>query len=608
MNGGYIIKKKNCVKEIVLSDLSLKEKINHLKELLKVNDEENVKLIKKLIGLTNSLVCEYSQTLNEKVFLEINSILDIISHFYSFYNFNKEEIAEFYYKECVVVMNALVCVRDHVLTDVEKNFLSIVDKINKLSLRNKINHTKFNCQIEKLYEELEKKRNKVREQQNKPSFGKTREKLFYSNLKSFIDSINKGKKDAYHYLFILKHMDIPNNIDSELIESVNSLTHKNEQERIMIEEIKSILNGKIKNLSIADTLLKFNIDGKEIKPSIVTPSIIVKDFDSFYKTFSLTIDSSLNLATKDDALSIRKDGTNYIIGIHLTNIPAVVIKNSPLDSEARKRNKTIYLPDKVIRIFPETFTKNHLSLEEDCIRECLSLHLVISTSGEIKDISIKNDRIKVDTNLSYSEADEILTGKRKSETQYYLKTLYDASTILSSLSNAKNEYFKIKDREKEEFEELDPELNLLSHNIIKEFMILYNKYFAIFSNNKCIPIIYRVHEKFNPEDYRIPFVDEKLNVIMGVYPKAHYSMTNTGHYGTKEAYYTHASAGLRRYVDAHNQYVYEKFTNPFTTDEEKEAIIKQTKKILEYSNEQERKIKTFEAEYYSSYVRSLKLK
>jgi len=121
----------------------------------------------------------------------------------------------------------------------------------------------------------------------------------------------------------------------------------------------------------------------------------------------LTIDGEMT-RDYDDALHIEKKGDNYLVGIHITDVSRYVKPGSLLFKEAHKRCTSLYFPDGRISMLPERLSEGVCSLIEGKVRPATSIMVELSSNGEVLDSRIMRSAVKVERQLSYREADQML--------------------------------------------------------------------------------------------------------------------------------------------------------------------------------------------------------
>jgi exoribonuclease R len=85
----------------------------------------------------------------------------------------------------------------------------------------------------------------------------------------------------------------------------------------------------------------------------------------------------------DDAISIRKIGANYIIGVHIADVASVVSRSSAVDVEARRRAVTFYpLDRKPHPMLPEPLSHSQCSLLPGQKRLALSVFFTLDANGK----------------------------------------------------------------------------------------------------------------------------------------------------------------------------------------------------------------------------------
>ena len=292
----------------------------------------------------------------------------------------------------------------------------------------------------------------------------------------------------------------------------------------------------------------------------------------------------------DDALSVKKIGDNWEIGVHIADVSHYVTPKSSLDNEAFERATSVYLVDRVVPMLPERLSNGICSLRPNEEKLCYSFVCEMNENAEIQASRICKTVIKSDRRFTYEEAQQIIeTGKGDFSEEIVLldklaKKLRDERFKKGSIAFDREEV-------KFEIDENGKPLSVYfkeakdSNKLIEDFMLLANRKVAEFIGKKEKPksFVYRVHEK--PADdkleslnnfisrfgYKLKMNSQKAitdsinnlledikgkkenNIIstlaIRAMSKAEYTVDNVGHYGLSFEYYTHFTSPIRRYPD-----------------------------------------------------------
>jgi ribonuclease R len=90
--------------------------------------------------------------------------------------------------------------------------------------------------------------------------------------------------------------------------------------------------------------------------------------------------------------------------VAIADVSFYVRPGSALDKEARKRGNSVYFPDRVVPMLPETLSAHVCSLKEGEDRASLVCHLTISKAGEIKAWRFSRARVRIAANIAYEDA------------------------------------------------------------------------------------------------------------------------------------------------------------------------------------------------------------
>lgn len=309
----------------------------------------------------------------------------------------------------------------------------------------------------------------------------------------------------------------------------------------------------------------------------------------------LTIDSA-DSKDLDDAISVEKKGTDYILGVHIADVSHFVTPGSLLDKEAFQRGTSTYFGDTVIPMLPKQLSNGLCSLNEGQDTLTFSCIARINKKGEIKEYTLKKSVICSRVKGVYSEVNAILDGTAGDKLKKKYKDVLETLTLAEELSSILNK--KKRGRGAPELEtveskfifddkrrvvDIKPRGRGRSEEMIEDLMLCANECAARFGKENELPFVYRVHEA--PTDEKIDVLKKMLEgfgipagkVKSGMEPKvlaaiaqaakpekygvavnyqvlrtmqkAQYSSDPKGHYGLALKDYAHFTSPIRRYAD-----------------------------------------------------------
>src|SRR5205807_2927390 len=112
----------------------------------------------------------------------------------------------------------------------------------------------------------------------------------------------------------------------------------------------------------------------------------------------------------DDAISLTRDEKtgHWLLGVHIADVGHFAPTGGELDREARNRATSVYLPQKVIPMFPEIISNGLASLQQGKLRYVKSVFIEFTAAGQRVGARFANAAIKVKRRFAYEEVSEIL--------------------------------------------------------------------------------------------------------------------------------------------------------------------------------------------------------
>ena len=295
----------------------------------------------------------------------------------------------------------------------------------------------------------------------------------------------------------------------------------------------------------------------------------------------------------DDAISVKRDGKNYVLGVHIADVSNYVKVGSALYDSAFSRGTSSYLADTVIPMIPHQLSNGICSLNPEVIRLTLSCIMTIDNNGKVISYDIFPSYIKSRKQMTYKNVNKILDEniipEGYGEFADTLKLMHELSKILRQEKINRGyidfgiDEAKVIQDENGKAIDIVKRIQGTGEKLIEDFMIAANETVATHISNMDLPFIYRVHDLPNAEKiedfsnlikqmgYQIhtnlskitPFTMQKIlnefrdkdefvilsDMLLRSMKKAIYSTNNIGHFGLASKNYTHFTSPIRRFPD-----------------------------------------------------------
>jgi exoribonuclease-2 len=281
----------------------------------------------------------------------------------------------------------------------------------------------------------------------------------------------------------------------------------------------------------------------------LTPCTHVESRLDYQDAAAFTIDDE-DTREVDDAVTLRREENEIVVGIHIADVSAFVAKGDILDAEASRRSSTIYLPSLSVRMFPERLSTDLASLRAGVPRPAFTVEVRFDLQGNRTGYRIALSTINVRRRLSYDEADSAIESDEALNTLLQIaRQLQDARSKNGAVTFRRPE-LKVRVHDSEiVITKINP--NSPSRLLVSEMMILANGLSADFASANNIPVIYRTQE---PRDALAiedtPAIEAlAFDRLRKTFKRSRLSLTPGLHSGLGLNAYTQASSPIRRYAD-----------------------------------------------------------
>jgi ribonuclease R len=240
------------------------------------------------------------------------------------------------------------------------------------------------------------------------------------------------------------------------------------------------------------------------------------DREDFTQDTVVTIDPA-DARDFDDAVGVTIDPKtrHWVLTVHIADVGHFVRPGGPLDQEARKRGTSVYLPQKVIPMFPEVISNGLASLQQGKLRYVKTVQIEFTPQLQKGHVRFANGAIRVKRRFTYEQVQAILDGMQAHgrpsvglvdpDILALLRRMRDLALLLRkkrlkrgalelSMPEAVLEYDAHGQVTGAHFAPHD-----LSHQIIEEFMLAANEAVAEHFSRLDVPFLRRVHPAPNEE-------------------------------------------------------------------------------------------------------------
>lgn len=309
---------------------------------------------------------------------------------------------------------------------------------------------------------------------------------------------------------------------------------------------------------------------------------------------SFTIDGS-DAKDFDDAVSLeRLENGLWRLGVHIADVGHYVPQGSALDREAYLRGTSVYFPGRVLPMLPEQLSNGVCSLRPDEDKFTMSALMDVDEAGSVVHTRLLRTITRSNTRLVYDDVNRLFDGdaaqrERMAGLEDTLLAMRELARRIRQRRQAQGAIDFDTDEPKFILDEAGEPVEITKRArgeaelMIEDFMLTANEAVAKFAKSRGVPLLYRVHEKPDPEklDALKDFLDgigvdtrglrhnaqpgeiravlertretPEFSVVSTLalrsMQKARYDVSPLGHYGLAMEDYCHFTSPIRRYPD-----------------------------------------------------------
>ena len=258
----------------------------------------------------------------------------------------------------------------------------------------------------------------------------------------------------------------------------------------------------------------------------------------------------------DDGLSVEymEDGSERL-WIHIADPTRWMVPGDSLDTEARRRCTTVYLPTGMVPMLPAELATGPMSLNSG--KQCcaLSFCVTLDDDGAIADYSIHPSTIKPTYRLTYDDVDEMLQLQLVNEPEIAALLNYAERRDAWRQSQGSISIHMPENSVKVNGDEVEIEIidKSPSRRLVAEMMILTGEVAATFAAANNLPVLFRgqPQPELPPEEelLQLPPGPVRACAIRRCMPRSEVGLFEVRHASLGLDRYTQVTSPIRRYSD-----------------------------------------------------------
>lgn len=302
----------------------------------------------------------------------------------------------------------------------------------------------------------------------------------------------------------------------------------------------------------------------------------------------LTIDP-VDARDHDDAVFAAPEGDGWRLLVAIADVAWFARPGTALDRAAFDRGNSIYFPDRVVPMLPESLSAGACSLKAGTDKAVMAASIRVGADGKLLGWSFHRAKIRVAANLAYEAAQQQIDDEADDPmSREVLQPLWGCWRALMAARKARDPLeIDLPERrvlldDKGQVRGVATRERLDAHKVIEEMMIAANVAAAKALEERKAPVMYRCHE--TPDREKLISLKEYLGTlglsfalgqvitpaifnrilskakdrtdsaeiseaVLRAQTQAYYTPANSGHFGLSLGSYAHFTSPIRRYSD-----------------------------------------------------------